>query len=156
MIQTEKIEYQKAYVELYEIIKVLPKQERDKIPNTFLKNLKDNMDTEYKFTFDTGKSILDQEYKVETKALFVELYERYLAPIEEKEFWNKYDKICFDMIEEEKQKEYNSENIFSNRNFVKEPVINEEKNNNNLPIEIQKENILIKFVKLIKKIFHVT
>ena len=154
MIQTEKIEYQKAYVELYEIIKVLPKEERAKIPNTFLKNLKDNMDTEYKFTFDTGKSILDQEYKVETKALFVELYERYLALIEEKGFWNKYDKICFNMIEEEKQKEYNSENIFSNRNFVKEPVINE-KNNKNLPIEIQKENILIKFVKLIKKIFHV-
>ena len=46
-----------------------------------------------------------------------DLYERYLAPTKEKEFWNKYDKICFDMIEE-KQKEYDSENIFSNRNLV--------------------------------------
>ena len=49
MTQTEKKEFQKAYVELYEIIKVLPNEEQKKIPKLFLKNLKNNMDKEYKF-----------------------------------------------------------------------------------------------------------
>ena len=103
-MQVEKIEYQKAYVELYEIIKALPEEEQEKIPKTLLKNLKDNMSKEYKFEIDTERDILNQNYKIETKALFVELYERYLAPKEEKNFWEKYDKICNNMIEEKKTK----------------------------------------------------
>ena len=52
-MQVEKIEYQKAYVELYEIIKALPEEEQEKIPKILLKNLKDNMSKEYKFEIDT-------------------------------------------------------------------------------------------------------
>ena len=37
MTQAEKKEYQKAYVELYEIIKVLPEEEQKKIPKLVLK-----------------------------------------------------------------------------------------------------------------------
>lgn len=152
----EKLEYKKAYVELYEIIKVLPKKEKEKIPIVVLKNLEDNMDKEYNFTLDTEKSILNQHYKDETKALFVELYERYLAEDDEKDFWKKYDKVCLNMIEEEKQKKYDVENIFSNRNIDKEKTTEEENiNNSNLPIEINKENIITKFIKFMKKIFHI-
>ena len=97
-MQVEKIEYKKAYVELYEIIKALPEEEQEKIPKTLLKNLKDNMSKEYKFEIDTERDILNQNYKIETKALFVELYERYLAPKEEKNFWDKYDKICNNIL----------------------------------------------------------
>ena len=125
-MQVEKIEYQKAYVELYEIIKALPEEEQEKIPKTLLKNLKDNMSKEYKFEIDTERDILNQNYKIETKALFVELYERYLAPKEEKNFWDKYDKICNNMIEEK----------------------------NNLPIEIKKENIIKRFLKFMRDIFN--
>ncbi len=144
-------------MELYEIIKALSKEEKEKIPKAFLENLKDNMDKEYKFTLNKEKSILDQQYKVETKALFVELYERYLATGEEKQFWDKYDKICLNMIEEEKQRKYDTENIFNNRKLEKEEsIVNGiENNNNNLPIELKEENILIKFVKFIKKLFHI-
>ena len=58
-MQVEKIEYQKAYVELYEIIKALPEEEQEKIPKTLLKNLKDNMSKEYKFEIDTERDILN-------------------------------------------------------------------------------------------------
>ena len=88
MTQAEKKEYQKAYVELYEIIKVLPEEEQKKIPKLVLKNLKDNMDKEYKFILNKDSDILNQKYRIETKALFVELYEKYLAPKEDGEFWN--------------------------------------------------------------------
>ena len=149
MIQAEKIEYQRAYVELYEIIQALPEEEHKKIPQKVLKNLKDNMDTEYKFTLNKEKDILNQKYKMETKALFVELYERYLAPKEDSDFWNKYDKICNNMIEEEKRKKYDIENIFENRKLEREDSIA----NNNLPIEIKDKNIFIKFLDFMKKIF---
>ena len=52
---------------------------------------------------------------VETKALIVKLYEKYFAPESEAEFWKKYHRICFNMIEKEKKKKYNSNNIFKNQ-----------------------------------------
>lgn len=149
MTQAEKKEFQKAYVELYEIIKVLPEEEQKKIPKLFLKNLKNNMDKEYKFILDKDCDILNQNYRIETKALFVELYEKYLETKEECNFWNQYNKICDNMIEEEKKTKYNTENIFKNRKLErKEPIAN-----SNLPIEIKDKNIFIKFLDFIKKIF---
>ena len=149
MTQTEKKEFQKAYVELYEIIKVLPNEEQKKIPKMFLKNLKNNMDKEYKFILDKDSDILNQNYRIETKALFVELYEKYLAPKEDLDFWNKYDKICDNMIEEEKRIKYDIKNIFKNRKLERKESIS----NSNLPIEIKDKNIFIKILNFIKKIF---
>ena len=149
MTQAEKKEFQKAYVELYEIIKVLPEEEQKKIPKLFLKNLKNNMDKEYKFILDKDSDILNQNYRIETKALFVELYEKYLAPKEDLDFWNKYDKICDNMIEEEKRIKYDTKNIFKNRKLERKESIS----NSNLPIEIKDENIFIKILNFIKKIF---
>ena len=154
MTQVEKEEYQKAYVELYEIIKVLPEKEQKKIPKVVLKNIEDNMDKEYKFILNKDSDILNQKYRIETKALFVELYERYLASKEENEIWNKYDKICNNMIEEEKRIKYNSDNIFQNRKLEKEELTFKKENISNLPIKIEKENIIKKFFKFIKNIFH--
>ena len=149
MTQTEKKEFQKAYVELYEIIKVLPNEEQKKIPKMFLKNLKNNMDKEYKFILNKDSDILNQNYRIETKALFIELYEKYLVPKEDLDFWNKYDKICDNMIEEEKRIKYDTENIFKNRKLEREDSIA----NNNLPIEIKDKNIFIKFLDFMKEIF---
>ena len=149
MTQTEKKEFQKAYVELYEIIKVLPNEEQKKIPKLFLKNLKNNMDKEYKFILNKDGDILNQNYRIETKALFIELYEKYLVPKEDWDFWNKYDKICDNMIEEEKRIKYDTENIFKNRKLEREDSIA----NNNLPIEIKDKNVFIKFLDFMKKIF---
>ena len=154
MTQAEKKEYQKAYVELYEIIKVLPEEEQKQIPKIVLKNLKDNMDKEYKFILDKDSDILNQKYRIETKALFVELYERYLALKEESEIWNRYDKICDNMIEEEKKIKYNSDNIFKNKKLKKEELSATKESESNLPIEIKKESIVIKLFKFIKNIFH--
>ena len=154
MTQSEKKEYQKAYVELYEIIKILPEEDPKKIPKIVLENLKDNMDKEYKFILDKDRDILNQKYRIETKALFVELYERYLVSKEESETWDKYDKICNNMIEEEKRIKYNSDNIFKNRKLEKEELAFPKEHESNLPIEIKKGNIIIKFLKFIKNIFH--
>lgn len=107
MTEEKKLLYRKAYVELYEIIKNLPKEEQDKIPENFINNLCANMDKNYSFEMDKEKELFEQEYKTETKALFVELYEKYLAPENEKCFWKDYDKICLNMIRSKKTENKN-------------------------------------------------
>lgn len=155
MTGTEIFEYKKAYVELYEIIKLLSKEEKEKIPDIFIKNLKKDMDKDYHFTIDKSKNILEQNFKVETKALLVELYEKYLAPEEEKEFWNNYDRICLNMIEKEKNNRYNSNNIFKKKN--ENSISNNEIDNNSLPIKIKNENnVFRKFIKILKRIFYIS
>ena len=103
MTKEKSIRYKKAYTELNEIFKILDKEQKDKIPNDFINNISNNMDKDYKFEFDSSKGIFEQELMAETEALLVEIYERYLAPSEEKEMWQKYDKYCLNKIEEEKK-----------------------------------------------------
>ena len=96
------------------------------------------MDKEYKFILNKDNDLLNQNYRIETKALFVELYEKYLAPKEDGEFWNKYDKICNNMIEEEKRIKYNSDNIFKNNK--KKIILNSTKQEQKLDL-IETNNI---------------
>ena len=111
-----KDEYLKAYVELYEVINRLPIEDKSKIPEDFIQFLKDNMDNNYTFTYDSSKSLFEQNVKVETKALLVNLYQIYLAKPEEKEFWDKYNKECIRLEEEQKIKSYNSADMFKKKN----------------------------------------
>ncbi len=152
MVQVEKVELRKAYVELNEIIKALSEEEQEKIPEIVKKNIKANMDKGYKFILDKESDILNQNYRIETKALFVELYERYLAPEEERDFWTKYDEICYKMIEDEKRKKYNPDNIFKNKEEVKSE---EQADKKNLPV-VQEEKWYKKIFDLIKRIFNTT
>ena len=45
MTKEKRLLYQKAYVELYEMIKHLSDEEREKIPEYFIEYLYNNMDT---------------------------------------------------------------------------------------------------------------
>lgn len=113
MTNEKKLLYAKAYVELYELIKNLTEEDKSKIPNKFIDFIKDKMDKEYTFKIDKSIGILEQNYSVEAKALIVKLYEKYLAPDEEKEYWKKYDLFCKNKIEEKKKEKY-SVNVFNN------------------------------------------
>ena len=142
--------YKKAYTELNEVINILSDNEKSKIPNELIKNLQDNMDKEYKFKFDISKGIFEQNYMVETKALIVELYERFLAPEEEKEFWKKYDRMCLKKIEAEKQKKYSKETLFKSSEGYK---TNEDRfKKMDALILAKKENVIIKIINKLKKI----
>ena len=152
MTNEKNIQYKKAYVELNEILKVLSKEQKEKIPNNFINNISNNMDKNYEFTFDESKEIFEQDLMVETEALLIEMYERYLAPEEEKELWQKYDKLCLNKIEEKKETKFNNNIIFENNkktNFDNKI----EKNNNILPIKYEKKNFLKRFLNYIKNIF---
>ena len=158
MTKEKVLLYQKAYVELYEFIKMLTKDEQNKISESFINYIYNNRDKNYEFFIDYSKDLLEQDYMTETKALIVEMYEKYLAPEEEKEFWKNYDRICFNIIEEEKKKKYNSNDIFKNNkkeSKVENISVKEENNINNEVAMIEyKESIFKRFINRIKNIFH--
>lgn len=160
MTKEKTIQYKKAYVELNEILNVLEKEQKNKIPVNFINNIENNMDIDYKFHFDMSKGIFEQDLMVETKALLVEIYERYLAPIEEKEMWKKYDRFCLNKIEEAKREKYNVE-IFERKNniekqnlTIEDENVSNEKNDNILPVEYRKENPFNKIINFIKGLFN--
>ena len=102
------------------------------------------MDKDYKFVIDNKKNIFEQNFKVETKALLVELYERYLAPSEEKDLWERYDRMCLNEIEENKRKMYDPNKIFEDKNQKSSNIKDTDKVNDNLPVEIKENNIFLK------------
>ena len=150
MIAKEKI-YKRAYTELNEVIKVLSENEKNKIPDTIKKNLEENMDKEYKFKLDMSKGIFEQNYMTETKALIIELYKKFLAKEEEREFWKKYDKMCLEKIEAKKSEKYNKDILFNK----KERYITHEDKFKKMDslILIKKENFIKKIIKKIINIF---
>lgn len=117
-MDTKELVYKRAHTELYEVIKKLSKQELEKIPQNFIENLKNNIDNKYVWKYDNTKKIEEQNFLVETKALIVEMYERYLCPDDKKEFWNNYNRICLNMIEDKKREEYDPNILFKNKQEI--------------------------------------
>ena len=159
MTKEKRLLYRKAYVEIYEMIKLLSVEDREKIPEYFVEYIYNNMDTSYIFHVDTTRGLLEQNYMIETKALIVKLYEKYFASESETDFWNKYHRICFNMIEEEKKKKYDSNDIFKNHkqvrnleNTEKEITDSEKKE---VAIVKYKKSIFRRFLDKIKSIFHI-
>ena len=123
MTQTKREVYRKAYTELNEIINAALSFEIDKIPTEVLDNLRSQMDTEYTWNYDYSRNLMDQDMMVETKALLIEIYARYLCPEEDKERWEKYNNICTELIEEEKIRQFDQNRIFNNN--MEEPYYDE-------------------------------
>jgi len=144
----EKI-YRKAYVELNEILKILSENELSKIPDGFIKNLKNEMDKEYIWKYDNTKGILEQNLMTETKALLVDIYIRFLCPEEKKKVWKKYDEICLENIEQIKSKKYSSNNLFN----AKQEKTEETEKTNEL-VKYKKKSIFEKIFDKIKNIFN--
>lgn len=100
----------KIYRELYEIIEILSENERDKISQELIENIKQEMDKEYSFRIDKNKSLLEQGLLPETQALLIKLYEKYLCSDEEKEKWNLYDRMCYNKLQKMKRELYSGYN----------------------------------------------
>lgn len=150
LILNKKNLYRKAYKELYEVIKKLSKQEIEKLPNDFIMNIHENMDTDYEFVYDETVGILEQNFMIETKALIIEMYKRFLIEDSQNEYWKSYDKKCFNIIEEEKRKRYNPNNIFEN---TKKEEINLQNRNMEITLVKVEESFLKKILNKIAKIF---
>lgn len=150
--------YSLAYKELYLIILNLNKDMREKIPKNVVENIERKMDKTYDFNIEEGKDIFSIEYMLETKALFLELYTRYIAEDEE-EFWEVYKEKRNELFKKEIEKEYLVRKYDNNNSITIEDGIDEvnniieaKENKNLLLAEIREKNIIEKIVSGIRHI----
>lgn len=141
--------YAKAYTELYEILKNISENDLNKIPNEILNMLEEKRDKEYEFKLQENIEFENQELLRETKILLAILYRDYWATKEEKE--KIMQKWKSDIIKSEEEKKIKYNKLFKN----KKEQISEQKNDNNLPIEVKKESVFEKIISFIKKYFKI-
>lgn len=67
-------DYSKACTEVIEILKLLPKQQYEKIPLEEIEYYKKNADPEYKFVFKLGVPLAEQKILRTTYAILVTIY----------------------------------------------------------------------------------
>lgn len=143
----------KAYKELYEIIKKFSQEDKNKIPNDFILSIKQEMDKDYEVELDFTKDLSEQNIMAETKAMLVNLYKMYFANEEEKIFFQKYDKLCFEKVEKQKREKYDPNAIFKkpieNKDTVEKEEIKELMVHKNFVVEI-----FDKIKRIIKSIFN--
>lgn len=147
--------YPKAYKEVIEVLKYVPKESVDKIPQTMINTLNLKMDKNYEFSIDIDKGFEEQELLDETKAILANIFRDYWATPYQKERIEAKEKYDRQKKEEEKREQYNPDDIFkkNNKETIEEKV---EKSTNNLPVELKKEKFYHKIIDFFKKVFHIS
>lgn len=138
--------YYKAYKEVIEILKYMPQESVNKIPKKMLETFEKKMNKDYIFKVDTNKNFEEQNLLEETKDIFAVIFRDYWATPYQRERIKEKEKYDRQKIEEEKADKYNPDDILKNKEKDNAVV------NNNLPVEIKKENFLKKLISFIKKI----
>lgn len=137
-----------SYSEVYEILNLIGKEYKDKIPNKLLQIIVDGMDKNYKPTIDMKKPLKEQNISQRTYDILGMLKLNYWCKneSEKKEFLNKIS-ANEKRREEVLREKYNIDNIFKNGNTekVKEEVA---------LVEVKEEKWYQKIFNLIKGIFH--
>jgi hypothetical protein len=138
-----------AYKEIYEILKIFPKELVDRIPKYKLDYIKQNMDESYEYnitkeTFD-GKTMLD-----ETAAILAILFRDYWATEKQKIKIINYHNTQREKMANEIKEKYDPENVFKRRNIEQEKA---KKTKEALAVVEYKENIFKKLFNKIKEIF---
>lgn len=138
-----------AYKEIYEILKIFPKELVDRIPKYKLDYIKQNMDESYEYnitkeTFD-GKTMLD-----ETAVILAILFRDYWATEKQKNKIINYHNTQREKIVNEIKEKYDPENVFKQRRIEQEKI---DEKKENLSVVEYKENIFKKLFNKIKEIF---
>ena len=139
--------FPKAYVEVLEIIKYIPKNEYEKIPKEILRNMENEKDINYKYTISCFDNFQEQEMLKETEAILSVFYRDYWATPYQREIIEAKEKYDLEKLEEEKREKYNPDDIFKNEE--EQPILR----NINLPVEIKKETFFKKLISYIKGLF---
>lgn len=96
--------FKKACVELLEIIKYIPNEQKQLIPEELINEIKKQKDDVYVFKYDFSKTLLEQDLLSETKSLLLQIYIKYVCDNDKKIFWDRYNQLCLISANEEKRK----------------------------------------------------
>ena len=149
-----KENYPKAYTEVLEILKYMPKEDVDKIPRELIEMFENKRERSYVFKVKETDDFANLNILDETEAIFVNIFRDYWATPEQKEKIiekQSYDKL---VIEEEKMRKYNPDKIFKQHEILKHNIdIVENKKETSL-VKV-KESFFIRFVNFVKNVFKI-
>lgn len=135
IIKEEYNKGKKSFTELFEIINCLPEEEQNKISQSFMDKIKENMDTTYEYNVSHIQDFENQPMLDETRTLLALVYRDYLVSEEEKKEILEKEKKELIEIENKKKEKYGTD-VFANRkksvtksndNSIKPTVIEENK-----------------------------
>lgn len=146
------IEYARAYKEVFEILKYIPEEDYNKIPNEKIELYKTMLDKDYDFKYDSSKTLDEQNVTKRAKAIIGLLFRDYWATDTQREKILAKQKYERQKIEEDKVLNYKYEDLFKkNKTEIKQAEIKDDIENVSL-VEY-KESIFTKFFNKIKSIF---
>lgn len=96
--------YKIALVEVEAVLKCLEREDYSKIPKEIIEAISKNKDENYIFEYDENLNYNDWDLMPETKALLYNLFKKYLATKEQKEYFIEKEKLEIIQLEQEKSK----------------------------------------------------
>ena len=76
--------YEKAFVEVLEVIDHMENEMTKQIPSEVMKAIMNNADKDYKYTYDESKSLSEQKISEDAQIILSVLFVKYIANDEEK------------------------------------------------------------------------
>lgn len=129
-----------ALAQTYYILNGFNEINKNKIPNTLINTISENMDKDYKNT---------SELLEETREILYAILNKYVLSQSQKDKLAEYYRFYDAKMEEEKTKKYQYKDLFeNNKNEIKQTEIRE--NAENLSLIEYKENILNKIKRIFK------
>ena len=146
-----KENYPKAYTEVLEIMKYMPKEDVNKIPKEMIEMFENKRDKSYVFNVKEIDDFADLNILDETEAIFVNIFRDYWATPEQKKTIIEKQNYDKSIIEKEKMEKYNPDIIFKQPKILK-PNIDIVENKKETSLVEVKGNFFIKFINFIKNI----
>lgn len=111
----KSMEYAIAYSEVLEILKHIPLQDYNKIPEDKIKLFKESAKKDYQFEYNPNISLKEQNVSKRGRAIIAILFRDYwTTDIQREKIINKQKKDRLELEEAKKQK-YNSDVLFTNK-----------------------------------------
>lgn len=143
--------YQEAFVEVEQILKIIPLELSNKIPMKFRKIIIENQAPDYKVIIQ--EPLEQQKLKKETLVILGLIYRDFLCDEEERNRLKQEDVAELNRIQKELEKQYDINNVFEKRkakNATQEEV--EQENSTSLTL-YEEPGFLKRIFNLIKGIF---
>ena len=141
--------YNKAFTEVYTVLNYLNKDEYNKIPKEILQVIEENRNIDYNYQMNRELDLDKQEMLPETEAILFNLFRDYLSTPEQKEKIIRMQKEERAKNEERKKEQYKKIEMFKQKEF--------KQNKDTVEclelINVKKENIFIRILNKIKRIF---
>lgn len=137
--------YEEAFVEVDEILRMMPVELLSKIPIKFRQVISENKAKDYKV--EIKEPIEEEKLKEETVVILGLIYRDFLASPEEREELQLKDAEELKKIEEEMKQQYDIDNVFKKRKNAQEETVSTDL------VLYKEQGFLKKFFNLIKGIF---